>query len=141
VHQFQRIRSCLLSVAGRRYGQGVAIRATRPAVWRGAKAAAVAMLGGHALARALARAGLATNQDFAGVYDFSTRVPYRTRMARWLTDIEDHGLIMCHPKRPAERSAPGAREAEFEFLSSPSWPQLRRDHGIALVPFGSPFPP
>lgn len=141
VHQFKRIRDCLLSVVRMRYGSAIAIRTTRPRAWRGTKAALIAVLGGHALASELSSAGDAANQDFAGVYDFSHRVPFGARMARWLADIGDHGLIMCHPQWPTKRGVPGAREAEFEFLSSSAWPQLRQAHKISLVPFGSPFPP
>lgn len=141
VHQFRRVREGFLDAVRRRYGAAVAVRTTRPRAWRGAKAGLISALGGRALARELERSGAACNRDFAGAYDFSTRVPYRTRMARWLADIGDHGLVMCHPRRPTAHAPPDAREAEYAFLSSPAWPELLRASRIALVPFGSPFPP
>ncbi len=140
VHQFRGIRECLLFVIRERYDGKMAVRTTRPRQWRGTKAAAIAALGGRALARELAADGVATNRDFAGVYDFSTRVSYADRMAGWLDDLADRGLLMCHPQLPAAHDPAPAREAEFAFLSSPAWQEMRRVRGIALIPFGSAFP-
>ncbi len=141
VHQFRGVRDCLLAAVVLRYCIRVAVRATTPAVWRGAKAALISALGGRALARELRIRNIAANRDFAGVYDFSTRISYALRMAGWLDDLADHGLLMCHPQLPAAGASSPAREAEFAYLSSPAWDNLRREQRIALVPFGSPFPP
>ena len=136
VHQFRGVRESVLSVVRERYGGKVAVRTTRPCRWRGAKAAAIAALGGRALARELQAQGVTTNRDFAGVYDFSTRVSYANRMAGWLDDIADLGLVMCHPQLADARVPSPAREAEFAFLSSATWRHMRRARGIALIPFG-----
>lgn len=135
VHQLRGIRETLLSVIRERYGNRMAMRTTSPRAWRGAKAALIATLGGRALARELGARGWVTNRDFAGVYDFSTRVPYAERVARWLGDLIDLGLLMCHPRMPDETQPASGREAEYAFLSSPAWPEMQRRFDIVLVPF------
>ena len=140
VHQFRGIRECLLFVIRERYDGKMAVRTTCPCQWRGTKSAAIAALGGRALARELETQGVATNRDFAGVYDFSTRVSYAERMAGWLDGLADRGLLVCHPQLPDVQDPAPAREAEFAFLSSSSWQEMRSDRGITLIPFGNAFP-
>lgn len=135
VHQLPIIRDELVSVLLARFGRRIAVRSTRPRIARGLKAAVVAALGGDALGKELRRHGIAANDDFAGVYDFSTRIPYAVRMGTWLDGMADRGLIMCHPQLPDPARPAPAREAEFAYLESDAWRDLRRRKNVTLIPF------
>lgn len=137
VHQFPIVRNTVLEVLKTRFDAQVAVRSTMPRVWRGVKAQVIAELGGRAMRRSLHRHRLPANSDFAGVYDFGTRVGYSQRMQSWLRSIAHDGLIMCHPELPAAgRGDNGARASEYQFLASADWPRLRAAEGIELAPFG-----
>jgi predicted glycoside hydrolase/deacetylase ChbG (UPF0249 family) len=53
--------------------------------------------GAHHFKRELAHAQLPHNTSFSGVYDFSRSRDYRFFYKQFLSEIEDGGLIMCHP--------------------------------------------
>ncbi|WP_051378030.1 MULTISPECIES: ChbG/HpnK family deacetylase [Derxia] len=162
VHQLPIVREALLAALAER-GWKPALRSTRPAGWRGAKAAVIAGLGAAALGRMARRAGLRMNADFDGVYAFDEREPYRALMRRWLARCGDGGLVMCHPGMagaPATGaggmpsagalSASGtaaalasvadpiaaARLREHAYLASDDFAADLADAGARLVPFG-----
>ena len=138
VHQLSVTRDPLLEVLRSRYSSQVAVRSTVPLRWRGAKATLIAILGGYSLLEAARSHGITVNSDFAGVYDFSTRVAYERRMRAWLGSIADRGLVMCHPEHPSDAArAQAARLAEYKFLSSPRWPATRTEFNVQLVPFSA----
>lgn len=134
VHQFHEIAPLLVDELSARYGTRVAVRSTVPLRFRGIKAGVIAQLGGRQLSQLLHARGLTTNADFAGVYDFSQRIPYAHRMQEWLASIADLGLIMCHP----ETATPGradARASEYLFLGSEAWTGFRQRHAVRLIQF------
>lgn len=136
VHQLRAVRDPLLDVLHSRYRSRVAVRSTVPLRRRGFKADVVAHLGGYELLDAAHRRRIAANRDFAGAYDWSTRIPYAERMRVWLNSIADGGLIMCHPEHPRDQTRlHGARLAEFAFFLSPDWQALRTELNLQLVPF------
>jgi predicted glycoside hydrolase/deacetylase ChbG (UPF0249 family) len=138
VHQLPGVARVLVDELEDRYGKHVAVRSTQTRRTRGIKAQTIALLGAKGLRELLQARGIASNSDFAGVYDFSTRVPYRRRMGRWLHSIEDGGLIMCHPERGASPDRLiAARCAEHAFLASREWPQMLERCDVDLVPFGA----
>lgn len=138
VHQLCVVREPLLEVLGWRYGSQIALRSTVPLKQRGLKAGIIARLGGYALRDAARQRHITANRDFAGVYDFSTRIPYEQRMRTWLASIADDGLIMCHPEHPGDRSRTAdARRAEFEFFLSPRWRALHEEFNFQLIPFAA----
>lgn len=137
VHQFHGIADVLVDELTERYGTRVAVRTTVPRQGRGLKARAIAQLGGNTLRELLRDRQIATNTDFAGVYDFSARVPYARRMRTWIDSIADRGLIMCHPERTTSGGASTARILEYSFLASAAWVELRRQSGASLIQFGS----
>jgi predicted glycoside hydrolase/deacetylase ChbG (UPF0249 family) len=136
VHQLRAVRRPLLDVLASRFGAEVAVRSTVPQHNRGLKATLISRIGGRALRDSSRALKLESNRDFAGVYDFTARIPFEQRMRGWLASIEDRGLIMCHPERPSHRSHGGdVRSLEFEFLSSDRWPALQRELNVRLSPF------
>jgi predicted glycoside hydrolase/deacetylase ChbG (UPF0249 family) len=132
VHQFPVTRELLLDELKSRYGARIVVRCTWPRHFRGSKAAVIAMLGARALRAAAQARGLRCNRDFAGVYDLRSHSGYAARMDEWLRNLDDGGLIMCHPESPALGGAP-ARAHEHQFFSSPEWPRILRSWNVALA--------
>ena len=132
VHQFSVVRDVLLQAMVNRYGTSVPIRCTWPLRWRGAKAAVIGLLGARALRDAALQRGLRLNQDFAGVYDLRDTSGYAERMERWVAQLADGGLIMCHPEYPQPGAQP-ARVAEHAFFDSPAWSHLLARWGLTLI--------
>ncbi|MEZ5728755.1 MAG: ChbG/HpnK family deacetylase [Burkholderiaceae bacterium] len=132
VHQLPRVRDVLVDRLLARYrGDAMpAIRICAPSRWRGMKAALIGVLGASALRSLAGAAGLPTNSDFAGVYDFSPSADLPALWRRWVsTSAGPRPVIMCHVALPGEVAAAGdriagAREREFAWLSSPGFGQL-----------------
>ena len=135
VHQLPVVRGLLLAELRRRYPtRPPLVRVTVPRRARGAKAALLAALGGRALRRALQAQGLPHNPDFAGVYDFDPRAPYRALVQGWLGSLADGGLLMCHPGRPSHDAISAARVAELAYLGSDAFEADCAAAGVTLVP-------
>ena len=119
VHQLPVVRAVLLRELLRRWPEAPPlVRVTTPRRWRGVKAAVISALGGRALRRELARAGIPRNTDFCGVYGFDQRLPYRARVRAWLASLDDGGLLMCHPGEASDDVISPARVAELAYLAS-----------------------
>lgn len=103
VHQLPGVRQALLAELQARYtGRAMPwVRSTVPAggLWRDPKAAVIALLGGWSCTRLLARAGVAMNRGFGGVYGFDApdAAAYGARMQTWLAQVGEGSLLMCHP--------------------------------------------
>ena len=139
VHQFPVIRDLLLDAVQKRYTATVLLRCTWPRHFRGGKAAVIGILGARALRAGARERGIPCNSDFAGVYDLRARSGYAARMEAWLRNLDDGGLIMCHPELPPE--APGtARHHEHRFFGSPEWPRMLRSWNVALTGLGAAPP-
>jgi predicted glycoside hydrolase/deacetylase ChbG (UPF0249 family) len=85
-----------------------------------------------------ARLGVTTNPAFAGVYSFSTKANFAAIFPRFLKNLPDGGLIMCHPgfvdaELTALDSLTTLREHEFAFFSSDAFPAALAAHGVALI--------
>jgi len=139
VHQLPVVRDTLVSVLRSRYpSSGTAVRVTVPSEARGLKGSLVAGLGGRALLKAVRRARIPHNADFAGIYDFSSSSGFAERMSQWIADVSDGGLIVCHPAQAAPLNGDpiaAAREWEFSHLGSDAFPSLLRRWNVQLVRF------
>jgi predicted glycoside hydrolase/deacetylase ChbG (UPF0249 family) len=83
-------------------------------------------------------AGLRTNPGFAGTYDFGPRSDFSHLFPRFLDQLPDGGLIMCHPGHvdaELRRLDPltDLREREYGYFSSPAFPALLAQRGYALA--------
>lgn len=96
-----------------------------------------------ALARGLgARArslGIATNQGFAGIYDFGAEPPFRHQMQAFLRTSGPAPLVMVHPGHidPTLRALDpvvDARAREWTYLASPDFPTDLAAAGLRLTP-------
>lgn len=141
VHQLPVVREVLLDLLAARYG-GVRplVRNTVPLARRGAKAFAVAALGGFGLRRLLRARGVPHNGDFAGVYGLEAGADYGVLFRRWLASATDGTLLLCHPglaaADPGDPIGP-ARAAELAYLSSPRFPEDCRAAGATCVRVGA----
>jgi YdjC-like protein len=140
VHELPVVRDALLDVLERRYGRpGPLVRNTVPLPSRGAKAFAIAALGGFGLRRALRIRGVRHNADFAGVYALDGRADYAALFRGWLASATDGTLLLCHPgAAPADPEDPigPARAAELAYLASDAFEEDCRTAGVARVHVG-----
>jgi predicted glycoside hydrolase/deacetylase ChbG (UPF0249 family) len=136
-HQLPVVRELLLAELQARYAPRVPfVRSTRPRRGRGLKAAVVAALGGAALDRALTRREIPHNADFGGLYELDPAADYPALMRRWLADVADRGLIMCHPgDAPGDPGDPiaAARARELAYLGSEAFPADLAAAGVRPV--------
>ena len=137
VHQFPTIRSAVLTLWDRRLDRARTwLRVTDSevgAIFRigaaPAKALAIAALG-RTMHRAARKAGIRTNDNFAGVYDFSARVPYPALFARMAAEARGRTVVMCHPGEvdDALRAADplvDMRAVECAYFEGPEYAALR----------------
>lgn len=147
VHQLPGIRDVVLEIWQRRLANGRSwLRVTDepiPAILRRGvertKAAIVSLLGRGLGRRARARR-IPVNDGFAGVQDFSGRVPYERLFEQFLETPRGRYLVMCHPGEvdDALRTADDvtdAREEELRFFESDAFPRLMARHGLTLSRF------
>ena len=139
VHQLPVIRDVLISVLrARGLASTIAVRTTVPAIFRGFKGTIIAGLGGRKLRAALRAEGIRHNTDFAGAYDFSSFTTFSNEMWHWLEDLQDGGLIVCHPARSQLANGDpiaDARLEEYAHLNSHSFLSTVRHRGVQLVRF------
>jgi predicted glycoside hydrolase/deacetylase ChbG (UPF0249 family) len=84
------------------------------------------------------RRDLPVNPAFAGTYDFAAATAFSTLFPRFLADLPDGGLIMCHPGMvDAElvRLDPltGRREEEATYLAGEEFATLLAREGVTLA--------
>jgi len=142
VHQFPRIRACLLEIMQRRFpDQRPWLRSTLPGTLTGLplknrfKAWFIGALGADALARLARAGGFSQNHRLLGVYDFSGgSARYRELLQYWLAAATTDDLIMCHPAQFADQGDPlGAqRVAEYTVLADSDFPAHLENHRLSL---------
>lgn len=145
VHQFPVVRDAVIGLWRRRLAGSQAwmrfcVEPWRTTLRRGLdapKAWLIMALGRALRARAL-KAGIPGNHRFAGIHDFSGRVPYATLFESFVADAGTGTLlVMCHPGEvDAELTAldpvTSAREEELRFFESPAFPAILARHGLRL---------
>jgi predicted glycoside hydrolase/deacetylase ChbG (UPF0249 family) len=87
--------------------------------------------------RRAARANVAFNPGFAGAYDFSKQPEFGPLMARFIEDVPEAGVIMCHPGLVDETLVgldplTTQREQEYAFLGSEHFPALLAANKVTL---------
>ena len=150
MHLLPTVRAALVDEIVRRYPAGsVYVRdcRERPAtiVKRGVaipKALFLTWLG-SGFARLARQAGIPMNQGFAGLHDFSGRVPFRTLMQAFLREPGPRPLIHVHPGRVdaalQERDQlTTPRETELAYLASGDFLEDLAAAGAAVARFQAP---
>lgn len=74
-------------------------------------------------ARRAKRLGLQTNTAFAGAYNFRTKEKFPALFARFVSELPNGGVVMCHPgfvddELRARDTLTERREAEYAFFAS-----------------------
>ncbi|HEX9464831.1 MAG TPA: ChbG/HpnK family deacetylase [Alphaproteobacteria bacterium] len=147
VHQLPGIRDVVLDLWKRRLsGSGTWLRRTDEPMStvlerrvERSKAAIISLLG-RGLGRMARARDIPTNDSFAGVQDFSGRVPYAKLFERFLLGAGGRHLVMCHPgyvdqDLRAVDDVTDAREEELAFFESAAFPEMVARHGLSLGRF------
>lgn len=84
-------------------------------------------LGAHQLRKTLAKHDIPHNRTFSGIYNFELTPDYSVHFNDFLNQIEDNGLIMCHPGKPSNYPDPiaQARLKEYEFFKGDQFANLK----------------
>jgi predicted glycoside hydrolase/deacetylase ChbG (UPF0249 family) len=82
--------------------------------------------------------GVPTNPGFAGTYGFRPKADFARLFPRFLDDLPDGGVVMCHPGHvdpELVRLDPltGLREKEYAYLSSDAFPAALTARSVALA--------
>jgi hypothetical protein len=88
--------------------------------------------------RRAAALGIRTNTAFAGTYDFGDPADFAALFPRFLQDLPDGSLVMCHPgfvDDELRRLDPltTLREREYAYFISDAFPRVLAAHGVALA--------
>ena len=139
VHQFAGIRSALVEVLERRYGDQPHrpyLRISRPPPGPATlKARIIAYMGACALKKIATNARLTGVTSLLGVYDFKGGPDhFGALMSHWLAQIPAGGIIMCHPAQAAETDdrMGVARWQEFAYLGSSAFETALCRAGVTL---------
>ncbi len=141
VHLLPRVAPAVLAAAREIAPDAWVRQCGQPGAWRRAwtdpKGLVVDLLS-RGMRRRADKLGVATNPAFAGTYTYADDADFAALFPRFLAATSEGGLIMCHPgtvDAELERLDPltGLREREYAFLRADEFPQLLRQHGVALV--------
>jgi len=141
IHQFPIIRDALISVYQQKLkGSHVAIRLVKQKivindVWLNAKKVIIHFTGVSALEKLLQMNDIPHNSSFSGVYDFSKAKNYREFFLNFLNEIDNEGMIMCHPGLQAEDDdeIKWARFYEYQYLMSSQFMEDCEELGVLIV--------
>ena len=138
VHAFPVIRDVLASVVNQRYaiktpwirrpsvpltGHDSALKAV---VIQGLNLGFDSVIGKHTNAQ--------TNSSFAGLYSISETANFPELMEGWVNNLDNHGLIMCHPAvKGANVEHSLARIKEYDYLRSDRYISHLEANNVTLV--------
>jgi chitin disaccharide deacetylase len=82
--------------------------------------------------------GVPTNPAFAGTYAFRPSADFGRKFPRFLDDLPDGGVVMCHPGHVDQElirldPVTDLREREYAYLCSDAFPAALAAHGVALT--------
>ena len=92
----------------------------------------------HRFRRRAAARGVRTNPAFAGTYAFTAAADFAALFPRFLDELTDGSLVMCHPgfvDNELRRldSLTVLREKEYVYLAGDEFPAVLAAHGVALT--------
>jgi predicted glycoside hydrolase/deacetylase ChbG (UPF0249 family) len=125
VHQFPIIREAIIESLLQKPGPKPFIRLVNPKSifekGRISKKLIIRLSGSVGLRSLLNQHQFAFNQSFTGIYDFTKASQYRSYVQSFLQEIDDQGLMMCHPGLPDQTEAwplSFSRPLEYAYLAS-----------------------
>jgi len=143
VHQFPVIREALIKVYTERFHtQSAYIRLVDQSWqrldWRCAvKRCIIYLSGTQALRKLLLTHSIPHNKTFSGIYAFQEASNYANIFPRFLGDVSEQGLIMCHPgflSDPQDKMS-HVREIEWRYLNSDQFVTDYEKHETVLSRF------
>ncbi len=102
------------------------------------KALIIQLCGARAFKKALDRQNIPHNSTFAGVYDFNQAKNYARIFSGFLQQIEDKGIVMCHPglsNDSGEDAIAQSRYLEFQFLQSEEFDKICAKFAVKIGRF------
>ena|SRR3990167_3307808 len=130
VHQFPIIRDALIEVYQARLQQHASfIRLARPKIKitdiiHNVKKILIYAMGSKQLQFLLKKYAIPFNHSFSGIYTFNQSNNYAALFSLFLQEVDDRGLIMCHPAIATNMSdrITFARYDEYQYLASDQFP-------------------
>lgn len=145
VHQFPLVRDAMMNVYRYHLREHTTyIRLVKEKIiWqdivRSSKKVIIHLSGTNALERLLKLHDIPHNKSFAGIYDFAKHASqYRQLFRTFLQQMNDGGLMMCHPglaNANGDDVIADARGKEYAYFSSDEFLQDCQDAGIELTRF------
>lgn len=92
-------------------------------------------LGGRTFSRLLKNKGYGTNKDFSGDYTFAKDANYPKLFRQFLRELQDQGLIMCHPGKVSQESTDSIaaiRPYEYQYFQSDKFLKDLKESGVEL---------
>lgn len=84
----------------------------------------------------LLQAKIPHNTSFSGIYRFSSSDRYSQLFPRFIQEIDNDGIIMCHPGLTClnthQKKGRDFRYDEYQYFQSPLFDVLRNDYSIQL---------
>lgn len=144
VHQFPVIRDALIKVYQQRFPERLAyIRLVNP-VWKwtgvvnNIKKVIIHAMGTKKLTNLLTQHHIPHNHSFSGIYSFREANHYAKFFPTFLAEIDQQGIIMCHPGLLAPASEDPiteARYAEYTYFMSDQFITDCQAQKAAITPF------
>ena len=100
----------------------------------------IQLCGGIIFQRELVKRKILHNKTFAGIYNFAQSYEYAQLFPRFLNQVSDGGIVMCHPglmskDSEAEDEIAGARHNEYLYFSSQAFQREFTKNGLTLIRF------
>ena len=142
-HQLPVVRNGLLSIVSKiGLSHPIFVRSTSRG-WRDffslydfPKRQLITLLGGLVLKNKLNQKKISTNSSFAGIYHLNKSKNYSHYFNKFLSSIQNGGLIMCHPGNPStDPNDPqaGYRHYELNYFDSDEYLTALNMHGATLI--------
>jgi predicted glycoside hydrolase/deacetylase ChbG (UPF0249 family) len=144
IHQFPVIRAAIIQVYQQRlrdnhtYIRLINDRLSAGDFMRHVKKVIIHASGSSPMARLLNDNKIPHNQSFAGIYAFSRSKQYPIFFKRFLQQIGDRGLIMCHPglNDPVnEEVIARARFSEYQYIAGGQFIADCKANGVVIQRF------
>lgn len=145
-HQLPIVRKGLLPIVSKIELQHPIFVRSTSAGWRDClsgydfpKRQLISLLGGIALKNELNQTKIATNSSFAGIYNLKKSQSYSYYFNSFLSNIQNGGLIMCHPGNPSmdpDDPQAGYRHYELNYFDSDAYLSDLNLHGVTLMQKG-----
>lgn len=136
IHHLPQVREALLKILREKELEHIWLRSVTPLISQtnSLKSKIIEYSGAIKFKKQLTQCEVKTNTAFAGVYSLSEKESFPYLIAKWLENLPDYGLIMCHPSQPASSDIDHlpARIKEFDFLMSAQFGELLDENDVTL---------